>query len=104
MLQTIIDVFLHLDRHLGEFVQAHGAWTYGLLFAIVFPRDRRRRDPVPARGFPACSRAALWPPPAPSNRSRLFLVLATAAILGDTVNYSIGKAIGPRAFSGQIAS
>ena len=36
MLHWIIDVFLHLDRHLGDFVQTHGSSTYGFLFAIVF--------------------------------------------------------------------
>ena len=36
MLHTIVDIFLHLDRHLGEFVQAHGSSTYAFLFAIIF--------------------------------------------------------------------
>ena len=101
MLQPIIDVFLHLDRHLGEFVQAHGAWTYGMLFAIVFLETGIVVTPfLPGDSLLfACgalvATGALEPLP-------LLLVLTTAAILGDTVNYSIGKAIGPRAFSGQM--
>jgi membrane-associated protein len=101
MLQTIVDLFLHLDRHLGEFVQAHGAWTYGMLFVIVFLETGIVVTPfLPGDSLLfACgalaATGALEPGP-------LVLVLATAAILGDTVNYSIGKTIGPRAFSGQM--
>jgi membrane-associated protein len=82
VLQTIVDVFLHLDRHLGEFVAAHGASTYGVLFTIVFLETGVVVTPL----LPGDS----------------LLVMASAAILGDTANYSIGKAIGPRAFTGQI--
>jgi len=101
MLQTIVDVFLHLDRHLGEFVQAHGSWTYGMLFTIVFLETGVVVTPLlPGDSLLfACGALAAT---GALDPGLLFLVLTAAAILGDTANYSIGKAIGPRAFSGQI--
>ena len=101
MLQTIVDVFLHLDRHLGDFVNAHGAWTYGVLFTIVFLETGVVVTPfLPGDSLLfACGALAAS---GALDPGMLFLVLAAAAILGDTANYSIGKAIGPRAFSGNM--
>ena len=101
MLSTIVDVFLHLDRHLAEFVQAHGAWTYGMLFTIVFLETGVVVTPfLPGDSLLfACGALAAS---GALDPGMLFLVLASAAILGDTANYSIGKAIGPRAFSGNV--
>ena len=101
MLQTLIDVFLHLDRHLGEFAQANGAWTYGLLFAIVFLETGVVVTPfLPGDSLLfACGALAATQA---LNPGVLFVSLTVAAILGDTVNYSIGKAVGPRAFTGKI--
>jgi len=96
-----VDVFLHLDRHLGEFVQQHGAWTYGMLFTIVFLETGVVVTPLlPGDSLLfACGALAAT---GALDPGLLVLVLASAAILGDTANYSIGKAIGPRAFSGQM--
>lgn len=100
MLHTIVDLFVHLDRHLGEFVQAHGSSTYGLLFAVIFLETGVVVTPfLPgdsllfACGALAATGALRLP--------ALFLLLAGAAILGDNTNYWIGRAIGPRAFSGK---
>jgi membrane-associated protein len=99
MLETLVDVFLHLDRHLGEFVAAHGAWTYGMLFTIVFLETGVVVTPIlPGDSLLfACGALAATGALDPGI---LFLVMTAAAILGDTVNYAIGKAIGPRAFTG----
>ena len=101
MLHTIIDVFLHLDRHLGDFVQAHGASTYGFLFAIIFLETGVVVTPfLPGDSLLfACGALAAT---GSMDPIALFALLATAAILGDTVNYSIGKVIGPAAFTGKI--
>lgn len=101
MLHSIIDVFLHLDRHLGDFVQTHGSWTYGFLFAIVFLETGIVVTPfLPGDSLLfACGTLAAAGALQPWA---LFVVLAAAAILGDTANYSIGKAIGPRAFTDKI--
>ena len=101
MLHTLLDIFLHLDRHLGEFVQTHGASTYGFLFAIIFLETGVVVTPfLPGDSLLfACgalsASGALDP-------FVLFFLMAAAAVLGDTVNYSIGKANGPAAFTGKI--
>lgn len=101
MIQTIVDVFLHLDRHLGDFVQAHGPWTYGFLFAIVFLETGFVVTPfLPGDSLLfACGALAAT---GALHPAALFALLSAAAILGDTANYSIGKAIGPRAFTGRV--
>jgi membrane-associated protein len=101
LLHTIVDLFLHLDRHLGEFVAAHGSWTYGMLFAIVFLETGLVVTPfLPGDSLLfACGALAAT---GALDPWLLFLVMAAAAILGDTVNYSIGKAIGMQAFTGHI--
>jgi len=101
VLHTIVDIFLHLDRHLGEFVQAHGSSTYGFLFAIIFLETGVVVTPfLPGDSLLfACGALAAT---GALDPALLFLLLTAAAVLGDTANYSIGKAIGPRAFSGTI--
>jgi len=101
VLRTIADVFLHLDRHLAEFVQAHGSSTYGLLFAIIFMETGVVVTPfLPgdsllfACGALAATGALKLPV--------LFGLLMSAAILGDNTNYWIGRSVGPRAFSGSV--
>ena len=101
MLHTIVDVFLHLDRHLAEFVQSHGSWTYGVLFAIVFLETGVVVTPfLPGDSLLfACGALAAAGSLSPLT---LFATMAAAAILGDSANYAIGKAIGPRAFTGRV--
>jgi len=101
LLHDIVDVFLHLDRHLGAFGAEHGLWTYGLLFAIVFLETGIVVTPfLPGDSLLfACGALAAAGALHPVG---LFVVLTTAAILGDTANYSIGKAVGPHAFTGKI--
>jgi membrane-associated protein len=100
LLHTIVDVFLHLDRHLGEFVQTHGASTYGLLFAIIFMETGVVVTPfLPGDSLLfACGALAAT---GALRLSALFGLLAAAAILGDNTNYWIGRVVGPRAFSGK---
>lgn len=97
LIAQFIDVVLHLDRYLGGFVQDYGAWIYLLLFLIVFAETGLVITPIlPGDSllFVAGALAAaggmdpVW----------LCVVLITAAILGDTVNYWVGGWIGPRAF------
>jgi membrane-associated protein len=101
VLHTLIDVFLHLDRHLGDFVQTHGSWTYGFLFLIIFLETGVVVTPfLPGDSLLfACGALAAT---GSLRLSALFLLLAAAAILGDNMNYWIGRAVGPRAFSGTI--
>jgi membrane-associated protein len=97
----LVDLFLHLDRHLVEFAGAHGAWIYGLLFAIVFLETGVVVTPFLPGDSLLFACGALSATGA-LHLAALFATLSAAAILGDTVNYAIGKAIGPRAFTGKV--
>ena len=91
------DFLLHSDRHLLEFVQAHGPWVYALLFAIVFAETGFVVTPfLPGDSllFAVGTLAAAGSLDPWISIGLLF----TAAFSGNTVNYSIGRSIGPRVF------
>jgi membrane-associated protein len=96
-MQTLIDLFLHLDVHLAEFVGRYGVWVYGLLFAIIFAETGLVVTPFLPGDSLLFAAGAIAATGALDVRL-LFLLLAGAAILGNTVNYSIGHFIGPRVF------
>lgn len=98
MLRTVVDVFLHLDKHLGLLVSMYGPWVYAMVFAVVFLETGLVVTPIlPGDSLLfACGTIAAT---GALDPWLLFVLLAAAAILGDTVNYSIGKAIGPIAYS-----
>jgi membrane-associated protein len=103
VINFILDWVLHLDKNLNNAMQLFGMWTYILLFAVIFLETGVVITPfLPGDSllFAAGSLTAL--PGSPLNVGLLFVVLAAAAILGDTANYWIGHAIGPRAFQGNI--
>ncbi len=98
-----IDLFLHLDKHLGELIQQYGTWTYAILTLVIFCETGLVVTPfLPGDSllFAAGALAAL--PASPLGIWTLFFLLTGAAIAGDTVNYWIGNKIGPRAFAGRI--
>jgi membrane-associated protein len=95
LLHQAIDLFLHLDRTLGQVLREYGTWTYLLLFAIIFsetglvvlpflPGDSLLFAAGAFAGLGALS--AWW----------LIVLLTLAAVLGNTVNYWVGYLIGPR--------
>ena len=101
VIKFLIDFILHMDVHLNEIISNYGIWTYAILFFVIFMETGFVVTPfLPGDSllFAAGTFAALGS----LNPYYLFLLLTVAAILGDTVNYSIGKYIGPRAFSGDI--
>jgi membrane-associated protein len=102
-METLLDFFLHLDTHLTQFVATYGTWVYGLLFLIVFAETGLVVTPfLPGDSllFAAGALAATG-----SLDIRLLLVLLMiAAILGDAVNYAVGRAVGPRVFRAQDRS
>jgi membrane-associated protein len=95
---SVIDFFLHFDKHLADFVQLYGFWVYGLLFGIVFAETGFVVTPfLPGDSllFAAGALAARGG----LNPWLLFVLLAAAAFTGNAVNYAVGRAIGPRVFT-----
>jgi membrane-associated protein len=93
----LLDFILHVDAHLATFVQTHGRWVYALLFAIVFVETGLVVMPfLPGDSLlfvvgTMCGAGLMDLPAA-------FGLLTAAAILGDQVNYSIGRYFGPKVF------
>jgi membrane-associated protein len=97
--KQFVDLFLHLDTHLSQVISQYGTWTYLILFLIVFCETGLVITPfLPGDSllFAAGTFAALGD----LDVRAMILLLVAAAILGDTVNYWVGAAIGPRAFQG----
>jgi len=97
MVSEFIDIFVHLDKHLANIVQLWGPWIYALLFLVIFVETGLIIMPfLPGDSllFVAGAIAAVGG----MNLDTLIVTLTFAAILGDTVNYTIGGAVGPRAF------
>lgn len=97
-MEYLIDLFLHLDVHLAEFVSQYGVWVYAGLFAVIFAETGLVVTPfLPGDSllFAAGALAATGA----MDITLVLVLIAVAAILGNTVNYSIGRAIGPRVFA-----
>ncbi|HEY6457936.1 MAG TPA: VTT domain-containing protein [Steroidobacteraceae bacterium] len=103
-LHFLIDTFLHLDRHLGAVIALYHTWIYGIVFAIIFAETGLVVVPVlPGDSLLFTIGALAATDTTGTLRAPLMWVLVcVAAILGNTCNYAIGRAIGPRAFSGRI--
>jgi membrane-associated protein len=100
-LKQALDFLLHIDVHLSGIIRDYGSWTYGLLILTIFCETGLVVLPfLPGDSllFAAGSFAGLGV----LNPWALFGGLATAAVVGDNLNYWIGRRIGPRAFSGTI--
>jgi membrane-associated protein len=94
----LIDLFLHLDVHLAEFVAQYGIWVYAGLFAVIFAETGLVVTPfLPGDSllFAAGALAATGT----MDITLVLALIAVAAILGNSVNYAIGRAIGPRVFA-----
>lgn len=104
IIRQLFDIFLHLDKYLGQIISQYGTLTYLLLFLVIFMETGLVVTPF-LPGDSLLFAAGTFASPAlgsPLNIWLLWILLCTAAILGDTVNYWIGHYIGPRAFSGEV--
>ncbi|EOI6870385.1 DedA family protein [Yersinia enterocolitica] len=99
-IRFVIDFILHIDVHLAELVAQYGVWVYGILFLILFCETGLVVTPfLPGDSllFVAGALASL-----PSNDINVHIMVAlmvTAAILGDAINYTIGRVFGEKLFS-----
>ncbi|MBI4817712.1 MAG: DedA family protein [Deltaproteobacteria bacterium] len=109
--RTIIDIFLHLDKHLTEWAIWMGPWLYGLLFLVVFAETGLVVTPFLPGDSLLFATGALTVPrdlnadgalePAALELVVVAILLIIAAVLGDAVNYSIGRFVGPRVFTAE---
>ena len=96
-LSKIIDFIIHLDTHLSDLIQTYGLWTYLILFVVIFCETGLVVTPF-LPGDSLIFAAGTFAARGDLKVGWLFLVLAAAAVIGDTVNYWIGKIIGPKIF------
>jgi len=89
----LIDLILHLDRHLASLIESYGLWTYLILFLIIFAETGLVVTPV-LPGDSLLFAAGTFAGRGSLNPLLLFAILSAAAILGDTVNYWVGKYLG----------
>jgi membrane-associated protein len=103
LISWFIDLVLHLDKHLVDLLTQYDVWIYVILFAVIFcetglvvtpflPGDSLLFAVGALAAVDTSGTLQIWP---------AFLLLATAAVLGNTLNYQIGRLIGPPAFSGR---
>lgn len=96
-IEFLIDFIIHIDEHLVAIVAEYGAWTYGILFLIVFAETGFVVTPfLPGDSllFAAGAIAATGV----LNPWFLFLLLFVAAVMGDSINYALGQYFGVRVF------
>lgn len=94
-LTQLIDIFLHLDEHLKPILETYGAWTYLLLFLIIFCETGLVVTPF-LPGDSLLFAAGAFAASGSLSLTVLMVSLIVAAVLGDTVNYWVGDSIGPR--------
>ena len=97
-IKSLIDILLHLDVHLDLVIRGYGFWTYGILFLIIFLETGLVVTPfLPGDSllFAAGTFAALGS----LDMVWIIILLSIAAIAGDTANYWIGHAAGPKVFT-----
>ena len=95
----MLDFLLHTDKYLADLMVNYGPWIYALLFAIVFAETGFVVTPFLPGDSLLFAAGALAASTGGMSIPLLGVVLVTAAILGDAVNYSIGRRIGTRVFS-----
>lgn len=101
-LKEWIEFLLHAENHLVIFIQNYGLWVYALLFLIIFCETGLVVTPFLPGDSLLFTVGALAARPEMNLRVEIIVpLLLVAAIVGDSVNYAIGKWIGPRVFQFQ---
>lgn len=96
-----VNLVLHIDKFLGDFIHVYGAWVYAVLFLIVFCETGLvvlpflPGDSLLFIGGAFCATGEM-------DLGLLIVLLLVAAVGGNTVNYLIGRSIGPRVFNSHI--
>ena len=93
----IVDFVLHFDKHLLEFVAQYGTWVYAILFTIVFAETGFVVTPF-LPGDSLLFAAGALCATGELSLSAMLALLVFAAFAGNSVNYAVGRFIGPRVF------
>lgn len=97
LIKDLVNIVLHLDVHLAELIANYGIWTYAILFLIIFCETGLVVFPI-LPGDSLLFAAGALAATTDLDVHILSLLLTIAAVLGDSVNYAIGKMIGPKVF------
>ena len=100
IIKTFIDLFIHLDHHMGELISQYGQWVYGIVFCIIFAETGLIVTPF----LPGDSLLFVLGAFAAQGALRLdllLILLSLAAILGDFVNYNVGRMLAPKIFNNE---
>src|SRR4051794_31058491 len=103
LIVQLVEFVLKFDEHLDTLATQYGAWTYAILFAIVFCETGLVVTPIlPGDSLLFAVGVFCARPDANLNVWTATVLLTIAAVLGDTVNYHIGKYLGPKVLSGKL--
>ncbi|ONG41076.1 cytochrome O ubiquinol oxidase [Alkanindiges hydrocarboniclasticus] len=94
----LIDFILHVDQHLLEFVRDYGTWIYAILFLIIFVETGLVVMPL-LPGDSLLFAAGAIAATGAMDPVLLSILLFIAAVMGDSLNYQVGRYIGPRVFN-----
>jgi membrane-associated protein len=100
--ESLLDIFLHLDQHLNEWAGTLGPWLYLVLFVVVFCETGLVATPfLPGDSLLFAVGALASIEGSPINVGLMMLLLIVAAIAGDAANYAIGRYLGPKVFTSE---
>ena len=97
----IINFILHVDVYLNDLIAQYGAWTLGILFGVIFMETGVVVTPF-LPGDSLIFAAATFAARGSLDPLAIFILLAIAAIAGDTANYWIGYRVGAKAYTGEV--
>lgn len=98
LIVQFVDIFIHLDKNISLVLQTFGVWTYLIVFLIIFCETGFVVTPI-LPGDSLLFGLGTFAARGDLDVVWLILLLSVAAVGGDTVNYAIGKYVGPRVFT-----